>query len=134
LLPFYFCLMSVAERVGVLRDLLHHACARAESDDGDAREDERGGDPGARAPLLVGPEDERREGEGDEWLQVYVDGDRARRDSFERPSVQVVSADRRDEDDVCDGEPRQPAEVFQWDLREMVAADGHCRQTAEGED
>src|SRR5215213_6113398 len=102
---------SVAERVRVVGHVRRRACARAQGHDGHAREYERGGDERARSPTLLRAEEERRDGVGHERLKVYVDGDGARRDPFERPGVEVVSADGRDEDDVRDREPDLPADA-----------------------
>ena len=78
---------SARGRVGAIRSLFEQTGPRPQRDERDAREDEQRGDQGARPAELLRAEDERRDGEGDERLQVDVDRDGARGGAFERPGV-----------------------------------------------
>src|SRR5215203_3713532 len=111
------------ERVRMLGDLIE-ASAPPQRDHADAREDEQRRDRVAQPRLLARAEQQRGDDEGEERLEVDVDGDRARRDPLQRPGVEVVGADRLHEHGVDEHEPDQEADRGEVRPREVVAAEG----------
>src|ERR1051326_3165780 len=106
------------QRVRVFRDFADGAAATATHHQTDTRKDENRGQRGMRAPLLA--QQERCEPKSDQRLQVNVNRDRARRDLRQRPRVQVVRADRRQNDNDADDHPHTPGDRPEVLLAERV--------------
>src|SRR5215207_2307950 len=118
------CSKSVCERVRVLGDLLLEFAPPPQRDHADAREDEQRRDRVAQPRPLARAEQERGDDEGEERLEVDVDGDRAGRDALQRPGVEVVGADRLHEHRVDEHQPDEGADRAEVRLRESGAAEG----------
>lgn len=115
----------------MLGDFFDGVAARAPGDNCDAGEDEGGSQQRPWIPFFA--ENQGRKREGDEWLKIDVNSNGARLDSRQRPGVQVVSADRRDKNDVEHGQPDARTGLLQGCAHQRVAADGKRPDAAEDE-
>src|SRR5687768_8526844 len=96
-----------------------------------AGEDQRSRNPCARIPLLS--EDQWRKREGDERLKIDIGGDGAWLDARQRPGVQVVGADGREENYINHSEPYSRSRVTERRTRQFISPQGHSCDASEDE-
>ena len=106
----------VPERLGVLGHFFNRATAAAASDDRDSCKNQQRGDDHARTNLFT--QQERRQNERNQWLQVDVNCDCTRRNPRQRPRIQVVTNYRGNQHDVSDRKPDEGRNLFHRNLGE----------------